>query len=227
MMMLSLSRLRCSLVGLRRSCDRRPYYDCHRRVVVAADVPLFLFSSSSSSSRSGNHSSSNNNSNTMIPVPTWSIADLDLHRQHAPVSDGVFRKLARRALIDANRFDRPVQDRLRQDLGNMLHLIDRCVVDRTPVETTTAAATTTTSNKNDDGDDDPAVQLYDVPRNVTYAPVREDEENDGKKDMDETRLVHESFLRPQPNMVQDGAHRYFEIVTARTAARDRRKRDKK
>ena len=61
---------------------------------------------------------------TKIPPPTWSVASLGLDQKRDPVSREELETLARRALLHPN-------NELRQDLGNMLHLI-RQVQDTPP-----------------------------------------------------------------------------------------------
>jgi hypothetical protein len=122
----------------------------------------------------------------------------------------IFRRLAKRALIDIERLDDDNQAQLRQDLGNMLHMMEQQVVE---------AAVVQDERDNDSGSSSPVdpVELYDVPRGVQEAPVRDGStkelvETEPQPQMDDA--VYENLL--QPKMTQEGAHRYFDIMTGRS-----------
>lgn len=150
-----------------------------------------------------------------IPAPSWSIASLELDQQHAPAGLADLEKLAKRAVIDMSLLDdgdnnnnnncTASKERLCQDLGNMLHMMEQ--VQNFNAHTATANNATTTDAMD-------AVVLYDVPRGVTEAPCRDDD-NDSNDDSSLTMsaAVRASLL--EPKMTRVGAHQFFEIVTAR------------
>ena len=142
-----------------------------------------------------------------IPPPTWSIADLELDRSHPPVSNEELRTLCKRALLDPGLMSKEATDSLRQDLGNMMHMI-QSVRDDESVDKLANEAIAEMGHEQD-----PAAWYYDVPRGVTAAPTREDEDTSSSTARADAQSVLNSFLRPKMN--QQGAHHYFEIVTAR------------
>lgn len=133
-----------------------------------------------------------------VPKPTWSVKSLQLDHQHEPVSEETLQKLSRRALIDVSQLSQSRQDQLRQDLGNMLHLIDRVqqVGERCKIH--------------EQGLSD--ADMYDVPRGVTSIPLRQTEHPSVEEEQ-EAKHVFESLMKDKT--VQVGAHTYFEVVTAR------------
>lgn len=123
------------------------------------------------------------------------MADLELSKQHEPVSEEELRKLAKRALLDMDQLDDKTRQKLRQDLGNMMHMIAKVQ-----------------SFQSDDWDALSDVDLYDKPRGVTAAPLREDVEESSDHRRDEiAEHVWDSFLKP--NTAQVGAFNYFSIET--------------
>jgi len=148
-----------------------------------------------------------------IPAPTWSIASLELDRNHTPVSTEELNTLCKRALIDPGLLSNEATDALRQDLGNMLHMIQQVQDDSTSIERFGKDIM--------EMEEDPAVWYYDVPRGVTAAPVRDDDDESTSsaayaETTEEEAAALKSFL--QPKMKQRGAHQYFEIVTARRSS---------
>jgi len=127
----------------------------------------------------------------IIPDATWSVESLELGKKHPPVSQQELERLAKRALLDVRHL--PVED-LRQDLGNMLHMI-RQVQSFQPTEELNE------------------VDLYDVPRGVQATPLRKDDEETDERVIQQEKQVWESFLKPKTTMV--GAHSYFVIATRR------------
>lgn len=121
-----------------------------------------------------------------IPSATWSVSELGLDRPHEPVSEAELCRLARLALLDVHRLD---QTALRQNLGNMLHMMEQVRGYR-------------------GGDHLTEEQLYDVPRGVTTAPLRDDHEY---IDQGATGNVWNSLLQPKTTHV--GAHSYFAVTT--------------
>lgn len=103
-----------------------------------------------------------------VPPPTWSIASLELHKQHPPISSSELDVLAKRAviLIDPG----PLREQLCQDLGNMMHMINK-VQDFVHVDDQNSNSSGNQSTANHCSDQE-ATWLYDVPRGVTVAPFR-------------------------------------------------------
>jgi hypothetical protein len=144
-----------------------------------------------------------------IPDPTWSVASLQLNEAHSPASMEELQVLAQRAALDMSRLDAATQKQLCQDLGNMLHMIQH-------VQDNDASS----SNSETINPLSP-VELYDVPRGVTAAPFRDDDEL-SKDDYDNDRLEVEeqamaqsvltSFLEPKMRRV--GGHQYYEVITS-------------
>lgn len=158
-------------------------------------------------------SSSNNNSSTTattlgqrryIPTPSWSIASLELDKQHAPATIADLEKLAKRAVIDLSSSSLQQKQQLCQDLGNMLHMMEQ--VKHDVVEH---------SGGNMIDCSDPVV-LYDTPRGVSEAYCRDDSsaaisDREGSYDTTMSAAVRKSLW--EPKMKRLGAHQYFEIVT--------------
>jgi Asp-tRNA(Asn)/Glu-tRNA(Gln) amidotransferase C subunit len=131
-----------------------------------------------------------------LPEPTWSVQDLELSKQHPPISEVELEKLAKRALLDLYHLDESTRNDLRQDLGNMMHMIEQVKSFR----------------HNDKDIEWSDSDIYDKPRGVTAAPLRKDA--DTSKDTEaEHDPVWEKFLKPQTTKV--GAHDYFIIETKR------------
>jgi hypothetical protein len=133
-----------------------------------------------------------------LPEPTWSVQDLELSKQHPPISVVELEKLAKRALLDLSHLDESTRDDLRQDVGNMMHMIGQVQSFR----------------QNDKGIDELSDgDIYDKPRGVTTAPLRKDGDSCNKDTKVDHDQVCEKFLRPQTTKI--GAHDYFSIETKR------------
>jgi len=149
----------------------------------------------------------------LVPPPTWSIASLELDKQHEPlISDEEFRRLAKLALLDVRKL--PV-DRLKRDLSNMMHMIRQ-------------VQSFQTEGDEDEDFDQYGVDLYDVPRGVTSAPLRRHGNDDDVGETttsaasddhrEESDRVWESLLKPKTTLV--GAHSYFAIATGKRSKKD-------
>jgi hypothetical protein len=125
---------------------------------------------------------------------------LQLDIKHKPVSQEELSVLAKRALIRLpapdNESSSSSMQKLRQDLGNMLHMIQQ-------VQDFVA-----------DNADEPLTDadIYDRPRGVKAAPVRR-ETSAAEEEEEEASQVWESLLKPKTTAV--GAHSYFVIATKR------------
>lgn len=173
--------------------------------------------SKDNTSRSASSSSS---SSFQLPEATWSLKDLELSKQHEPISDTELQKLAKRALLDLDSLHNDNTEKgrtasrkqLRQDLGNMMHMIEQ-------VQSFDFDNTSRKDMAFSEAD------IYDKPRGVVAAPLRRDDvddkgDNDNNDDEKESakrkeeeekqtsRRVFENFLRPREN-------NYFSIETKR------------
>lgn len=138
--------------------------------------------------------SSRSSSYTKLPSPTWSISSLQMDQKHEPISREELSVLAKRALISVPLLDSMNRtDALRQDLGNMIHMI-RQVQDFAAAEKEILSDT----------------DVYDKPRGVTAAPTRS-KDCCSALDEKEAKQVWDSFLKPKTTTV--GAHAYFAIAT--------------
>lgn len=156
------------------------------RMLTASDAPFrILFSTQTDTSKSSIAK--------CFPNPTWSIADLRLDQNHEPMSQGEIEVLAKRALIDLDEIDPQEQLHLRQDLGNMMHMIHQISEFFCP-----------------EMDSLTDTDIYDAPRGVTETPVRHSSKPTSS-DEHEAKQVWESYLKHQTKHV--GAHTYFEIAT--------------
>lgn len=127
-----------------------------------------------------------------IPEPTWSIKDLQLSSCKDPVSMEELERLALKSLLDLSKLQDP--DALRNDLSNMLHCLEQVRHVSLPELTDE--------------------EVYDVPRGVTAAPLRNSRDDVWeKKDQEEAKQVWESLLHKKT--IQRGAHSYFSVVTKR------------
>ena len=161
-------------------------------------------------------------SSFQLPDPTWSLQELELSKQHAPISDTELQTLAKRALLDLTSLDEKLtttttasstttREQLRQDLGNMMHMIEQ--VQSFDFDKMDANNNDTKSLLEDQA------SIYDTPRGVVAAPLRPDNNNDdseesiveAEENQKEAKRVFESFLQPQTTKV--GAHNYFSIET--------------
>ena len=132
-----------------------------------------------------------------VPPPTWSVKSLQLDESHNLVSEELLTKLSRRALIDLKRLDPDRRQELRQDLGNMLHLIDQVQQNAS----------------NLDDEDLTDVDLYDKSRGVTEILLRSDTQPSAEE-QEEAQAVYQTMLEHKTTMV--GAHAYFEVVTGQS-----------
>jgi hypothetical protein len=127
---------------------------------------------------------------------------LELDRNHSPVSNEELRTLCKRALLDPDLWSKEETEALRQDLGNMLHMIHKIRDD--------AYIDSLAKDMMAEIGSEPSFSYYDVPRIVKEAPMRDDDDAPAAATTDAQNVL-DSFLRP--NMKQQGAHHYFEIVT--------------
>ena len=150
-----------------------------------------------------------------IPEPTWSISSLQLHESHSPVCMEDLKILAKRSVLDLRRFNDATKQQLCQDLGNMLHMMKQ-------VQSFQSTMTSAIVKEKYSDDNDPTT-LYDMPRGVTEAPFRIDDNHRTTSDTTTTTIidqneqqmsqsVRESYL--EPKMTRVGGHQYYEIITS-------------
>lgn len=151
-----------------------------------------------------------------IPQPTWSMQDLELTPIHTPINQQELERFARLVLVDVSGNDSDcdddTSDLLKQDLGNMLHMI----------QGVTEHDCRTTSGKDvadtrDTDDLRSRARIYDIVRGVRGVPLRKEIEEDPLQasDAGQARVVWENFL--QSKMIRrGGGHKYFAIETTET-----------
>lgn len=158
---------------------------------------------SSGRSHSGNGGSSNGDgcreTDDIIPPPTWSIASLELEKDHdvGILSDDEYRRLAKLALLDIRKIS---DKQLKQDLANMMHMIQQVQQEQDDEDTV----------EEDDDSEDTAI-MYDIPRGVTSIPFRNDDDTTYRQGKEESKQVWESYLKPHTKQI--GGHSYFVITT--------------
>ncbi|CAB9523346.1 expressed unknown protein [Seminavis robusta] len=146
------------------------------------------------SKHSPNTENSASHTSFALPKPTWSVKDLELTKQHLPISNKELEKLAKRALLDLDQLDAKTREELRQDLGNMMHMIEQ--IQSLQLDENVALS---------------EEDIYDRPRGVTSAPLRD--ANEREDTLETTNNLWASFL--QPKTTKFGAHDYFSIETKR------------
>jgi hypothetical protein len=149
-----------------------------------------------------------------IPAPTWSLQSLELSQTHAPISDQELSRLTKRAVIDLTAIDSHTSNStssnskasLAQELGNMMHMIQQ-VQSPLPAHETEHLT---------DAD------IYDVPRGVTAAPVRREQDTTNTDATITSSTTPKSHQRPEwwesllkPHTTTVGAHSYFAVCTQR------------
>jgi hypothetical protein len=146
-------------------------------------------------------------SNVRIPEPTWSIKELDLTSKKPPIPPEELERLSRLALIDIESM--PDKEGLRQDLANMLHMMDQ-------VSSFYAAENESfeSQNHDDQANAERAAEIYDVVRGVTKAPLRKSVDEDPLQTKDQAIAgdVWNSLLQPKTTR-KGGRHDYFVIQT--------------
>lgn len=101
-------------------------------------------------------------------------------------------RLARKSLLDVSKLDDT--DALRRDLSNMLHCLEQVRDTELP-------------ELSDE-------QIYDVPRGVTAAPLRDSSSDAFKEEeKEEAKQVWHSLLKQKTK--PRGAHSYFSVITKR------------
>ena len=136
-------------------------------------------------------------SSFQLPLPTWSLRDLKLSSKDVSiVSDEDLQRWTRQSNLDLSQIAPQEQQRLRQDLASMLHMIQ------------TIQSVNVAENLTD-------IDLYDVPRGLADTPKRPSlADKDAERLDEEAKQVYDSILKPKTTRI--GGHEYFAIVTKTT-----------
>lgn len=161
--------------------------------------------------QSGNH----------VPQPTWSVQDLELTSTHVPITQQELDRLARLVLVDmsenSSNSDDETIDSLKQDLGDMLHMIQH-VTEHDCQEIIGKDVADARYNNNDDKDEPTgSATIYDTTRGVRGIPLRKGIEEDPlqAQDASQAQVISETVLHSK--MVRrGGGHEYFAIETTET-----------
>jgi hypothetical protein len=153
-----------------------------------------------------------------IPSPTWSIKDLELTSTHPPLPQEELERLARLVLIDVNNNNNNDDDldSLKQDLGNMIHMIQH--VTEYEHKHVGGVSISEENNNNDTNDQTSygrdAGTIYDAVRGVKTIPLRKGIEDDPLQEGDtkQAQEVWDNFLKPK-TINRGGGHAYFAIET--------------
>jgi hypothetical protein len=153
-----------------------------------------------------------------IPSPTWSIKDLELTSTHPPLPQEELERLARLVLIDINNDnnDSDDLDSLKQDLGNMIHMIQH-VTEYDGKNKHVGDLSIASEEQNDTNDPTygrDAGSIYDAVRGVKSTPLRKGIEDDPLQEGDtkQAQEVWDNFLQPK-TINRGGGHAYFAIET--------------
>ena len=138
-----------------------------------------------------------------MPSATWSIASLELAKQHPPVDKETLETFAKRALLDLTQLDNV--ETLQSEVGNMMYMMNQIHM----------SAPTESPSQEDVDLEIEVRRMYDTPRNVEATPLRSVE----KRESDEAPVaafphVWESLLSPKTQRV--GGFSFFVIETERT-----------
>jgi hypothetical protein len=155
-----------------------------------------------------------------VPRPTWSVQDLELASTHSSITQKELERLARLVLLDvspnSSNCDDRTLDSLKQDLGNMLHMILH--VEGHDYQESKGSDIVCTRVNNDDGTD-PTVSaaIHDTVRGVKEIPLRKEIEKDPLQAQDDANARVTSGENLHTKMVRrGGGHKYFAIKTTQT-----------
>lgn len=153
-----------------------------------------------------------------IPQPAWSIQDLELTSSHPPIPQKELERLARLVLIEVsgirNNNEGDSLESLKQDIGNMLHMIQH-VTEYDHRQSTGKATTERRNNRDNDSDEVMcSARIYDTVRGVKAIPLRKGIEEDilQAQDAVQAQEIWEHFLQPK-TIRRGGGHVYFAIET--------------
>jgi hypothetical protein len=162
--------------------------------------------------------SANEKQHKHIPSPTWSIKDLELTSTHPPLPQEELERLARLVLIDINNDNNDDDmDSLKQDLGNMIHMIQH-VTEYDGKNKHVGGVSIASEEQNDENDPtygrDATGSIYDAVRGVKSIPLRKGIEDDPLQEGDtkQAQEVWDNFLQPK-TINRGGGHAYFAIET--------------
>lgn len=161
--------------------------------------------------------SANEKQHKHIPSPTWSIKDLELTSTHPPLPQEELERLARLVLIDINNDNNDDDlDSLKQDLGNMIHMIQH-VIEYDGKNKHVGDVSIASEEQNDENDPTygrDAGSIYDAVRGVKSIPLRKGIEDDPLQEGDtkQAQEVWGKLLQPK-TINRGGGHAYFAIET--------------
>lgn len=157
-----------------------------------------------------------------IPQPTWSVQDLELTSTHTSITQKELERLAKLVLVDvyrnSNHRDDQSLDSLKQDLGNMLHMIQHVAMHISQEPIFKDGVDTRDNNK-----DDAAISVatYDTVRGVRGIKLRKAIENDPLQTQDAAQaqdiISGKNLLSKMVR--RGGGHQYFAIETAESGDR--------
>jgi hypothetical protein len=185
---------------------------CKNPIVITHQRRQLATSSVNTNTNNNNsNDDSVRNKNTItLPEPTWSISSLELNKNHQPISVEELQVLAKRAIIDLNTIDLPT-DQLRQDIGNMMNMINQVV--------------TNTSTANNTEQQFTVEELYDKPRGVISAPFFSNDKITSEQQQltiqKESESIWKNYL--QTKLKRKGSHNYFVIATSIASNDDEQK----
>jgi Asp-tRNA(Asn)/Glu-tRNA(Gln) amidotransferase C subunit len=145
-----------------------------------------------------------------LPEPTWSVQQLQL-KSLTLISEEELQKLSRRSLLLFSKTQLE-SSTLRQDLSNMMHMINQLQSFQNEKDTDQQGALLPLELSD--------VEIYDAVRGVTSAPLRSSDRVDGDEDdtqqqqQQQHQQVWDKLLRPKM-IRKGGGHEFFSIVTSR------------
>lgn len=152
-----------------------------------------------------------------IPQPTWSVQALELTSTHTSITQNELERLARLVLVDvcrnSNHRDDQSIDSLKQDLGNMLQMIQHVTM-HISQEPTLKDGVDTRDNDKDDAAS--SVATYDIIRGVRGIKLRKAIEHDPLQTQDAAQAqdIFSGKNLLSKMVLRGGGHKYFAIETA-------------
>jgi len=153
-----------------------------------------------------------------IPDPTWSLEDLELMSTHTAIAGQELERLGRLVLLDVSENRSTSKDEMidsmKQDLGNMLNMIQRVTVHDYNESKGDCMDNSSGSDLEEQDNEAGSAATYDTVRGLTTMQLRKEIELDllQAKDAQQSRDILEKTL--QTKMVRrGGGHKYFAIKT--------------
>ncbi len=153
-----------------------------------------------------------------IPEPTWSLEDLELTSTHTAIAEEELERLGRLVLLDVSENRSTSKDEMidsmKQDLGNMLNMIQRVTVHDYQESKSDCMDYASGSDLEENNIQSASAATYDSVRGLTTMPLRKESELDPlqAEDASQSRDILEKTL--QTKMIRrGGGHKYFAIKT--------------